>query len=317
MLLLLQIVLQERKVIMKKGIRKAGLSKMQKREAITGYLFASPWLIGLFVFTLYPLLSSLVYSFTNYSMGKDFDFIGWTNFKIMFTSDHGFFQSIWNSVWYTLVSTPLNLICGFGVGLLMNSKVKGIKVFRCIYYLPCVISVVATTMVWSWMFQTKYGLLNQLLAYIGVQGPAWLTDPAWSKTALVIMGLWNCGGGMMMYLAGLKGISSTYYEAAEIDGANAWWKFWKITLPMISPLLFYNLLTGFIGGIQVFTNAFLLTGAGTDNSTNFYVYNMYTMAMNNRRMGYACAMGWILLIVTMSLSLLIWRKVGSRVYYES
>lgn len=293
------------------------MSRMKRKEAIAGYLFASPWLIGLFTFTLYPLLSSLVYSFTNYSMKAGFKFIGLTNFKVMFTSDPAFYRSILNSLWYTVVSTPLSLLCGFGVGLLMNANVKGIKGFRVLYYLPCVISSVATSLVWGWMFQTKYGLLNQLLATIGIQGPAWLTDPAWSKTALVIMSLWGCGGSMMMYLSGLKGISRTYYEAAEIDGANAWHKFRKITIPMMSPLLFYNLLTGFIGGIQVFQNAYLLTGAGMDNSTNFYVYNMYTMAMTNHRMGYACAMGWLLLIVTMSLSLLIWKKVGKRVFYTA
>lgn len=302
---------------MKRENGKKKMTKMERREMVAGYCFISPWLIGLFVFTLYPLLSSLVYSFTNYSMKENFNFIGLTNYKIMFTSDHAFYQSILNSLWYTAVNTPLSLICGFGVGLLMNAKVKGIKVFRAIFYLPCVISGVATAAVWGWMFQTKYGLINQVLSYVGIQGPAWLTDPAWSKSALVIMGLWGCGGGMMMYLAGLKGISISYYEAAELDGANVWWKFWKITLPMMSPLLFYNLLTGFIGGVQVFTNAFLLTGAGTDGATNFYVYNMYTMALTNKRMGYACAMGWILLVVTMSLSLLIWKKAGKKVFYQS
>lgn len=284
--------------------------------AIKGYLFASPWIIGFFAFTLYPLASSLYYAFTNYNMGPNYSWVGLDNFKIMFTSDTTFYQSIRNSLIYTVIMTPFGLIIGFGVGLLMNVKVKGIKLFRTVYYLPCVISSVAVAQMWNWMFQKKFGIINQALAVIGVEGPNWLGDALWSKIALVIMALWGCGGGMMMYIAALKGVPEACYEAARIDGAGVFRRFWKITVPHVSPILFYNFLTGFIGNTQIFANAMLLTGQSADGGTNFYVYNLYTMAMVNHRMGYACAMGWLLMVLVLALSLLIFKFVGSKIYYE-
>lgn len=297
--------------------KKKGLSKMQKKEERTGYLFAAPWLIGFFVFTLYPLISSLIYSFSNYSLKSGWKFIGLTNYKILITQDALFYKSITNTLFYAVWYLPLNLLIGFGVALLMNMKVRGIKVYRTLYNLPTMVSGVATAIVWGFMFQSKHGIINQMLSSIGIQGPAWLSDPIWSKIALVIMSLSGAGGSMLIYLAGLNAIPPTYYEAAEIDGARTFRKFWHITIPMVSPTLFLQLITGIIGVLQVFSQALLLTGEGTDNSTVFYVYNMYNRAFTDRRMGYACAMGWLLLIFSLIITVIVFRFVGSKVYYET
>ena len=297
--------------------KKKGLSKMQKKEERAGYLFAAPWLIGFFVFTLYPLISSLIYSFTNYSLKSGWKFIGLTNYQILFTQDSLFYKSVINTLFYAVWYLPLNLIIGFGIALLMNMKVKGIRGYRTMYNLPTMISGVATAMVWGFMFQSRHGIINQALGAVGIQGPAWLADPTWSKIALVIMSLWGAGGSMLIYLAGLNAIPQTYYEAAEIDGARTLRKFWQITIPLVSPTLFLQLITGIIGVLQVFSQALLLTGEGTDNSTVFYVYNMYNRAFTDRRMGYACAMGWILFVFTLIITVVVFRFVGSKVYYET
>lgn len=301
---------------MKTKQKKGKLSKMKKREAVQGYLFASPWIIGFFAFTIYPLVSSFYYSFTNYSMGSDYSFIGLDNYIIMFTSDSGFYSSIVNSLVYAVAMTPIGLLMGFTVGLLMNMDVKGITAFRALYYLPCVISAVATAQVWGFMFNKRYGLVNQMLAYFGVEGLNWLEDPVYSKAAMIIMALWGCGGGMMMYIAALKGVPDACYEAARIDGAGPLRRFWKITIPHVAPILFYNLLTSFIGNTQVFASAMLLTGQSSDATNNYYVYNLYTMAIKNHRMGYSCAMGWLLMVVVFTLSILMFKFVGSKIYYE-
>lgn len=297
--------------------KKKGLSKMQKKEERAGYLFAAPWLIGFFVFTLYPLVSSLIYSFTNYSLKDGWKFIGLTNYRILFTQDSLFYKSVTNTLFYAVWYLPLNLFVGFGIALLMNMKVKGIRGYRTMYNLPTMISGVATAMVWGFMFQSRHGIINQSLGAVGIQGPAWLSDPIWSKIALVIMSLWGAGGSMLIYLAGLNAIPKTYYEAAEIDGARTLRKFWHITIPLLSPTLFLQLITGIIGVLQVFSQALLLTGEGTDNSTVFYVYNMYNRAFTDRRMGYACAMGWILFVFTLIITVIVFRFAGSKVYYET
>lgn len=293
------------------------MTKRRRKEERIGYLFASPWLIGLFAFTAYPLLSSLYYSFTNYSMSNKFKWIGLTNYKVMFTADPAVGQTLINSLIYALIMTPFGIIVGFFIGFLVHQNLRGIKLFRVIFYLPCVISSVATSMVWTWMFQKRYGIFNQALGAIGIDGPAWMTDPFWSKIALVIMSLWGAGSGMIMYLAALKSVSPSLYEAAQLDGAGAFRRFFQITIPMVSPILFYNLLTGFIGNVQIFGNAYLLIGNGNDPTRSYYVYYLYTMAMENRRMGYACAMGWILAIVVFALSMTIFKIVGTKVYYTS
>ncbi len=297
--------------------RRPKLSKLRRHEALVGVLFASPWLIGLVVFTAYPFFSSLYYSFTNYSMGASYKWLGLKNYEVLFTRDPLLIKTVLNTLYYAAISVPLNLFLGFGIALLMNQNIRGIKVIRTIYNLPCQVSGVATAFLWSLLLQSNTGIINQALGVLGIDGPRWLSDPNWQKPALILMNAWGAGGGMLVYLAALKGVPQTYYEAADIDGASAWCKLIKITIPMVSPTLFYNLITGMIGAMQVFMNAKLMTGSGTNNATTFYVLYLYNNAFVNYRMGYACAMAWVLLIATLILTFIMFGVVGNKVYYET
>ena len=293
------------------------LSKLRRHEALVGVLFASPWLIGFFVLLLYPFLSSLYYSFTNYSMATAHKWLGLANYRVIFTRDTLVGKTVLNTLFYAGISVPLNLVIGFGIALLMNREIKGIRLIRTVFNLPNQISGVAVAFLWQMLLQSNTGIINQVLAIIGIQGPAWLTDPNWQKPSLILMNAWGAGGSMMIYLAALKGVPRTYYEAADIDGASPWKKLIHITIPMVSPTLFYNLITGLIGAMQVFMNAKLMTGSGTNNATTFYVLYLYNTAFTNYRMGYACAMAWLLLLATLLITAATFKLVGSRVYYET
>lgn len=293
------------------------MSLMRRQEAMIGYLFAMPWLIGFMVFTLYPVVSSLYYSFTSYNLAKPPVWIGLTNYKILFTSDKLIPTAAYNTLYYAVFSVPLTMIMGILVALLMNQKVRGINLIRTIYYMPNVVSVVAVSLLWQWIFQSNYGLLNNALKLFGIRGPNWLTDVNWSKPSLIIMNCWNAGSSMVIYLAGLQGIPRTYYEAADIDGARVFRKFFSITLPLLSPSIFFNLIMGIIGAMQVFSQALIMTNGGPNNSTTFYVLALYKKAFSDSRMGYASAMAWMLLIATLILTLIVFRFVGKKVYYET
>ncbi len=291
-------------------------TKMKSRENLIGYLFASPWLLGFFIFTLYPMCSSLYYSFTNYNTLKTPTWIGIRNYIVMFTSDPLFWKSIWNTFYYAGLSVPLGIVMGVLIAILLNQKVKGMRFFRTIFYLPTVVSSVAVSLLWMWILEPNFGLLNTFLGHLGIIGPGWLTDPAWSKNSLILMSLWSVGGGMLIYLAALQDVPESLYEAATIDGAGTLKKFFKITLPMITPTLFYNLITGVIGGLQVFSQAFIMTNGGPSYSTYFYGYHLYNKAFSEYQMGYASALAWVLLVMTLLLSLIIFRTSDKWVYYE-
>lgn len=291
-------------------------TKMKSRENLIGYLFASPWLLGFFIFTLYPMCSSLYYSFTNYNTLKTPTWIGIRNYIVMFISDPLFWKSIWNTFYYAGLSVPLGIVMGVLIAILLNQKVKGMRFFRTIFYLPTVVSSVAVSLLWMWILEPNFGLLNTFLGHLGIIGPGWLTDPAWSKNSLILMSLWSVGGGMLIYLAALQDVPESLYEAATIDGAGTLKKFFKITLPMITPTLFYNLITGVIGGLQVFSQAFIMTNGGPSYSTYFYGYHLYNKAFSEYQMGYASALAWVLLVMTLLLSLIIFRTSNKWVYYE-
>ncbi|MDL2301846.1 sugar ABC transporter permease [Lachnospiraceae bacterium OttesenSCG-928-D06] len=291
-------------------------SKMTIHKNIMGYLFAAPWIIGFFVFTLYPVSSSLYYSFTNYNTLQDPVWIGLRNYIVMFTKDTRFWTGLWNTLYYAALSVPLGIAGGVLIAVLLNQKVKGMRFFRTIFYLPTVVSSVAVALLWMWILEPNFGLLNTFLAKINIIGPGWLTDPAWSKNSLILMSLWSVGGGMLIYLAALQDVPQSLYESATIDGAGALRKFFKITLPMITPTLFFNLITGVIGGLQVFQQAFIMTNGGPSYSTYFYAYHLYNKAFTEYQMGFASSMAWVLLVVTLMLSLVIMRTSNKWVYYE-
>lgn len=295
--------------------KRSGL-RMQTKEGILGYLFASPWILGFFIFTLYPVCSSLYYSFTSYNTLKPPKWTGLYNYIYMFTKDQLFTKSLINTIYYAVLSVPLGIAAGVLVALLLNQKVKGMRLFRTLFYLPTVASSVATALLWLWLMEPNFGLFNTLLEKVGINGPGWLTDPVWAKPSLIIMSLWTVGGGMLIYLAALQDVPQSLYESAAIDGAGGLKQFFKITLPMITPTLFFNLITGVIGGLQVFNQAFIMTNGGPAYATYFYGYHLYTKAFSEYSMGYASSLAWILLVITLVLSMIIFKTSNRWVYYE-
>jgi multiple sugar transport system permease protein len=290
-------------------------SSLRQREMIDAYVCLSPWLIGLVVFTLGPFLFSFGISFFRWNMIRPPTFVGIANFAELLRDDF-FWYATKATFYYTVLAVPTNLIGGLVVALFMNLKLRGISIYRTLFYSPAVVSGVATAMLWLWMFDTDLGLINQMLQLIGIRGPSWLGDKHWAIPSLVLVNLWSVGGGMLILLGALQNVPTTLYEAATIDGAGMWVRFRHITLPMISPILFFNLVTGFIGAMQVFTNAFVITAGGPAYSTMFYVLFLYNTAFKDFRMGYASALGWLLFVIIMLFTVLILRSSPAWVYYE-
>jgi multiple sugar transport system permease protein len=291
------------------------VNKNARREAIEGYLFVLPLLIGLLFFTVWPVIQSLIISFCKYNIVTPAKFIGAKNYVELF-HDQLFWKSLLVTTIYSVISVPLGLAAGLGVALLMNSKVKGIAIFRTIYYLPAVVSGVAVSLLWVWIFNPDYGLANVATKALHLGTYKWLNDPRTALGSLILMSLWGVGGGMVIYLAGLQGVPQHLYEAANLDGANSWQQFTNVTIPMLTPVIFYNLIMGIIGSFQVFTQAFVMTGGGPNNSTLFYVLYLFRQAFNYFHMGYASAMAWVLFAIILVLTLLVFKSSSAWVYYE-
>ncbi len=300
---------------MRLGLRRGRLS-IGKKEAIAGYIFILPWIIGFLVLRLGPMISSLFLSFTEYTILTPPKMIGFQNFIKMFTTDTSFWAAVKVTFSYALFAVPVGIVLSLIIALLLNQSIPGTAVWRTIYYLPSVVSGVAVAMLWVWIFHSQFGLINVALHAIGIQGPAWLGDPRWALPALIIMSFWSIGGGMVINLAGLQGIPTELYEAASIDGANAWQRFWSVTLPMMSPVLFFNLVIGVIDAFQYFTNAYVMTNGGPGRSTLFYNLFLYQNAFRYYKMGYASALAWVLFLIILILTLLIFKSSPYWVYYE-
>ena len=309
-------VISERKT--PEAVRTKGLSKKAK-DNLAGYLFISPWIIGFLGLTLGPLLFSLAASFTDYNITSKMNFIGLENYKRMFTMDDLFRTSLFNTLYYVIFSVPLTTAGAIILAVLLNQKIKGMKFFRTIYYLPAVLSGVAVYFLWMQLLSPSTGLVNTMLAWFGIDGPAWLFDPEWTKPALLLMKMWSVGGGMLLYLAIMQGVSPQMYEAADIEGASPWQKFYHITLPMISPIIFFDVITSTIGAFQIFQEAYVMTengSGGPGNSLLFYNLHMWNNAFEIFNMGYASAMAWLLFIIVMILTA-VNMKLGKRwVHYE-
>lgn len=297
------------------------------REAITGWLFASPWIIGFLVFTAAPMLFSLYTSFTEYNITTPPEWIGTRNYQRI-AVDPFFYTSLGNTFWMVLVKTPLVLIVSIAMALLLAMRVPFGGFFRTIFYLPNVLAGVAAIYLWKWILAPD-GLFNRALGVFGLSGPAWFTDPDWTKPGLVVMGMWWIGSGVLIYLAGLKSIPRDLYEAAEIDGAQGWAKVWSITLPLLSPTIFFQVVTGIIGTFQIFTTAFILSTSGTDTnpfhaeqSLLFYVLYLYYRAFGKIgrggfQMGYASALAWILFLIILVITLIQLWASRRWVHYET
>ena len=291
------------------------LRKPAGRRNVVGYIFIAPFILGFLFWFLIPALTSIWLVFQDWNMIRPPEFAGLDNFRKIL-SDKLFWQALKVTTFYTVISVPLSMVLAFLLALLMNTKVRGITVFRTIYYLPSIVPAVANAVLWAWILNSDFGLLNALLHAIGLPKVLWLQKPAWALPALILMSLWGLGGSMVIYLAGLQGIPQVFYEAAEIDGAGRWHKLRHVTLPLMSPVIFFNLVMGIIGTFQVFTAGYLITDGGPQNATLFYVLYLYRNAFQYLEMGYAAALAWVLFFIIMGLTLLIFKYVGSLVHYE-
>ncbi len=284
------------------------------RSFFTMLAFISPWLIGFLWFFIYPTLSSLYYSFTEYNVLQPAKWVGPENY-VSLMSDRAFWNSLGNTVYYTAFSVPLNILVAFSLAVILNKEMPGRALLRTLVYVPVVVPITATAMIWMWLFNANWGMLNALLAVVGIKGPAWLGSPVWSKPSLIFMQTWLVGGSILIYLAALQDVPRSLYEAAEVDGANAFHKLRNITIPMVTPAFLFSLLTGLIGAFQVFATAWIMTNGGPVKSTEFYVFYLYMNGFRFFRMGYASAMAWILFILVLIVSFFTFRTSARWVYY--
>jgi len=294
----------------------SGVRRRQRRRNIEGYMVISPWLIGFIIFTVGPMLASLVLMFMSYDLLTPPRWTGLANLNRM-VNDRLFTLSLYNTAYYAFAAVPAQLLVAFLLALALNMKVAGVNIFRTLYYLPTVTPAVASVILWVWILNPEYGLANTLLKYVGLPPQAWLWDPKLSKPSFVLMSLWGVGWQMVIFLGALQGVPNELYEAAMIDGAGQWRRLLNVTLPMISPVTFFNLTMGIIRSFQTFTGAYIATGGGPINSTLFYVLHLYRQAFENWRMGYACTLAWVLVILLLVLTLVQFRASGRWVYYES
>ena len=284
------------------------------RSFFTMLAFISPWLIGFLWFFIYPTVSSLYYSLTDYNILQPPVWVGPDNY-VDLMSDRAFWNSLSNTVYYTAISVPLNILVAFSLAVILNKEMPGRALMRTLVYVPVVVPITATAMIWMWLFNTNWGMLNELLALIGIKGPAWLGSPHWSKPSLIFMQTWLVGGSILIYLAALQDVPRSLYEAAEVDGANPLHKLLNITVPMVTPAFLFSLLTGLIGAFQVFATAWIMTNGGPVKSTEFYVYYLYMNGFRFFRMGYASAMAWILFVLVLIVSFFTFRTSARWVYY--
>jgi multiple sugar transport system permease protein len=288
---------------------------LRRREIWQGYLFIAPVVLGYLIWVAGPMLMAVWLSLTEWNLLQPPKYVGLSNYQLMFQDDL-FWKSLSVTLYFTLVSVPLSLAISFAVALLMNVKVRGIALFRTLFYMPSIVPAVASAVLWVWVFNSEFGLLNFLLRALGLPKVLWLQDPNTAMPALILMSLWSIGGTMVIYLAGLQGIPQHLYEAAEIDGANYWNRFRHVTIPMMSPVIFFNLVIGLIAALQTFTQGYLITRGGPQNATLFYGLYIYRSAFQNFKMGYAAALSLVLFTLVLLLSLFVFRHLGRLVYYE-
>ena len=286
------------------------------RENRTGLLFVSPWLVGFLLLQVWPFLASGYLSFTSYDLVSAPRYVGLENYRTLVSDDPAFWQSLGVTVRYALVSVPLSVVAGVGLALLLNVEIRGQSIFRTLFYLPSVLPQVATAVLFTWLLNPELGLVNGMLRLVGVQGPSWLQDAKWAPWTLVMLSVWGVGGGMVIYLAGLKDVPTYLYEAATLDGATPWQRLRAVTLPMLTPVIFYNVVMGTIGAFQTFTEAYVMTKGGPDGSTTFYALYLFRRAWENLDMGYACAMAWVLFLGIATVTTLLFRGQRRWVNYD-
>jgi len=288
---------------------------VRRKETLAGLLFAAPWILGFSVFLAYPLAASVYYSFTDYSVLREPVFIGAQNYSDLMR-DELFWKTLENTLVFALLALPASLVVSVGIALLLNSRVKGMAFYRTAVYIPSLVPMIALAMIWLWMFNGERGLVNELLGGVGIKAPNWIGDPSWSKPALALIALWGIGNAVVIYLAGLQDVPQSLYESAELDGATPWKKTRFVTLPMISPVIQFNLIMGIIAALQIFAVPYVMFPNGSPaRSTYFYTMYLFDNAFRYQKMGYACAMGWILFLLIFALTMIALRATEKRVHY--
>jgi multiple sugar transport system permease protein len=290
---------------------------MSQRKTIEAYLYISPFLLGFVLFVLGPALASGYISLTAYQIISAPRFIGIGNYTRALTADPLFWQALGNTLYYACIAIPLSLLCSLGCAVLLNQQIKARAVFRTMFFLPSITPIVATALLWTWLLNPEFGLINYTLSLIGVEGPKWLGSPGWAKPALILMHLWTSvgGGAMIIFLAGLQGVPPELHESASIDGANSWDRFIHVTIPMLTPSIFLNLVLGLIGGLRVFTVAFVATDGGPSYATYFYMLHLFNNGFRFLEMGYASTLAWIFTVLVLSLTIVQFGLSERWVYY--
>ena len=287
------------------------------RNTINGVLFAMPWLIGLLVFWIYPTIASAYYSFTKFNAVQSPEWIGFSNYIQLFTADDTFWLAVYNTAYFALISIPLAIVVSFGLAMMLNAKIRFQTVYRTIYFLPTLVPEIALSLVWVYLFTPGSGLINVPFDWLGLKGPCWLTCPAWSRPTIILLAMWIVGQQVILYLAGLQDVPQDLYDAADVDGANFLHKFRHVTIPMMTPVVFFHLVTSVIGALQFFTVPYIMTG-GTGfpaGSLMFYSIYLYKNAFQYFNMGYASALAWLLFMVALLITLVIFRSARLWVFY--
>jgi multiple sugar transport system permease protein len=297
------------------GQRIFGVRRLVFLENLWFYLFIGPWIIGFLAFTAGPMVASIGLSFMRWELLLPPEFVGVENWLHIVT-DELFWQSLKVTTLYTIFNVPITLMAAFLLALLMNNNVRGITLFRTVYYLPSLVSGVAVAMLWTWLLNPKFGLVNWALDLVGIQGPEWIFSQTWVLPSFVLMNLWGVGGAVVIYLAGLQGIPTELYEAAAMDGAGWWSKLFAVTIPMLSPVILFNLIIGMINSFQVFTQAYVMTAGGPGNASLFYVLYLYRNAFQYFQMGYASVLAWVLFAIIAFFTFLVFRTSRERVFYQ-
>ena len=291
------------------------MSRSDRRRLVTGLLFVSPWLIGLITWTIYPLISSFYYSFTRYDMLRPAVFLGLGNYIELFTTDPNFKKVLANTLFYVGIGVPLGVAAAFLMSTLLNTRIFGRPFFRAIFFLPAIVPVVVVAMVWGFLLNAQFGIINATLRGLGLPVINFLTNPDLAKPSMILIYIWAQGYAIVIFLATLQDVPRTLYEAATVDGANNWQKFWNITIPLCTPVILFNLVTGFIYAFQEFTLPWLITRGGPNQATEFYALHLYRNAFVFLRMGKAAALAWILFIIILIFTYILFKSSARWVYY--
>ncbi len=291
-------------------------SAFRRREVIEGYLFASPFIIGFLVFIAFPMIWAFVLMFQRYNLLRPPMFVGLTNVQDML-ADPKTWQSMWNTIYYAFVSVPLQLALAFGCAVLLNQPLRGRNFYRTALYLPVIVPIVVSAFIWQRAYHPDFGIINEMIGWFGIPPQQWLFEPVLAKPAFIFMRIWVMGTQMVIFLAGLQNVPQSLLEAAALDGANAWRKFWNVTVPIMTPVIFFNLIVGIIGNFQVFAPALIMTKGGPQDATLFMVLYIYRNAFEYSKLGYAAALSWLLFLFIIVLTIIQFRGSGRWVFYET